>query len=241
MWGLGVGGGGADVGEGKPTWTASSSPREPRRGRAPHLFFVPSHVFVGAWVRGSVCTCACAKQICYDTEHEDFVKEAVAGGPVMVRPCRFGRADSTIQRHFGCLVGGCPILPPRPLPPTTPTPPSTTTATTSTAVIFSTALVPLQPSRCCCLCLQPPPTATASCYTPHYLNPASVPPQILAPTHIASGALAGSTPQAQASQWRVSLDSMGRYMDRLAVTSGVAWVRCDQPYPVGAGTSQVWP
>ncbi len=63
--------------------------------------------------------------------------------------------------------------------------------------------------------------------------------QIIAPTHISSSALSGVGMEARGSQWRVSMDSMGRYMDRLAVTSGVCWVRCDQPYPLGAGTSQV--
>ena len=69
---------------------------------------------------------------------------------------------------------------------------------------------------------------------------------MLNPIHISAGAISagdGSDMTQQQQQrnlrWRTSLESMGRHIDHLVSQSGVTWVRCDQPFPCGAGTSQV--
>lgn len=67
---------------------------------------------------------------------------------------------------------------------------------------------------------------------------AAKPIMILNPIHISAGL--GSSGADSQSKWRIALESMGRYIDHIVAETGVTWVRCDQPYPCGAGTSQVW-
>ena len=65
---------------------------------------------------------------------------------------------------------------------------------------------------------------------------------MLNPIHISAGALSNSNSNRERhAQWRTSLESMGRYIDRVVSKENgqVTWIRCDQPYPIGAGTSQI--
>jgi len=72
---------------------------------------------------------------------------------------------------------------------------------------------------------------------------AEEPVLMLNPIHISAGALSGAggrdLEKQRRMRWRTSLESMGRHVDHLVHKSGVTWVRCDQPFPCGAGTSQV--
>jgi hypothetical protein len=72
---------------------------------------------------------------------------------------------------------------------------------------------------------------------------------MLNPVHISAGNIGaidslggGDVTKARNARWRTSLESMARYMDHLVgkkCGGRVVWVRCDQPFPIGAGTSQV--
>jgi predicted amidohydrolase len=66
---------------------------------------------------------------------------------------------------------------------------------------------------------------------------------VVNPIHISAGRTGGAgggTEQALA-KWRVACDSMSRRMDYLVATSKrcCGWVRTDQPYPIGLGSSMV--
>ena len=73
---------------------------------------------------------------------------------------------------------------------------------------------------------------------------AASPIAVFNPIHISTGASAITTGvnagKARRSQWRIACDAIGRRFEWLAATSGCTFVRCDQPYPVGSGTSQVF-
>jgi hypothetical protein len=91
------------------------------------------------------------------------------------------------------------------------------------------------------------------CYdaeNPQYVNEALdlEPVLILNPVHISSAALRSGissgnrgNKQERDLRWRTSMESMGRHVDRIVARERgkVAWIRCDQPYPIGAGTSQI--
>ena len=70
---------------------------------------------------------------------------------------------------------------------------------------------------------------------------------MLNPIHISAGCIRShgqSTTmiQQRTKQWYYSITSISRHIDYIMSRPGhkcMAWVRCDQPYPVGAGTSQV--
>jgi hypothetical protein len=69
---------------------------------------------------------------------------------------------------------------------------------------------------------------------------------MLNPVHIAAGAIrsggsGNNSKRDRNAKWRTSMVSMGRYMDHLIKKQNgqLTWIRCDQPYPIGAGTSQI--
>lgn len=66
---------------------------------------------------------------------------------------------------------------------------------------------------------------------------------MLNPVHISNAALRSGvgSRQERDARWRTSMESMGRHVDRIVAREQgkVSWVRCDQPYPIGAGTSQI--
>ena len=68
---------------------------------------------------------------------------------------------------------------------------------------------------------------------------------ILNPVHISAGALRTTSERNMRNHaWRTSMESMGRHVDRIVSKraeqgKSLSWIRCDMPYPIGAGTSQI--